>query len=394
MAGTAFSGPQISWGQMANVQGIPDYNEVAGPDLAYQGTGLLDVRYPINKDNIFPGTLEAFFNAPQIVSIDGIPQTLSNTAIVNAQAVAGAGAVTMTATSTKAVCAGTPVVPNGASAAVSTLALDLGHSIVNINATATVTITAGDAQYFPVGSWIYLGGTGGAAGTFTRVTANAGLSTTTTMTVSPAPGNTNATCPVATTNLTHPFIQDANARPTSVFPWAPFGAGGFFDPRQSIARSLRYISSNAGDTTQTVTTRGYDVFLNPMAETVTLNGTTPVLGKKAFKYILSVTASAAMTGNLSVGTTDTFGMNVRVDRWEYLIAFMNGALVTTSTGWTVSDQAVATATTGDVRGTYTVQSASDGTKRLMVMVNLPLFNAASATPAVPASMFGATQFTS
>lgn len=394
MAGTAFSGPQISWGQMANVQGIPDYNEVAGPDLSYQGTGLLDVRYVINKDNIFPGTLEAFFNVPQIASVDAVPQTLSNTAIVNAVAVAGAGAVTLTATSTKAVCAGTPVVPNGSSTAVSTLGLDLGFQTVNVNATATVTIAAGTAQFFPIGSWIYIGGTGGAAGTFTRIVTNAGLSTTTTMTVFPVPSNTNATAPVATTNLTHPYIQDANARPTSVFPWVPYGAGGFFDPTQSVARTLRYVSSNVGDTTQTVTVRGYDVFLNPMAETASLNGTTQVLGKKAFKYILSVTASAALAGNLSVGTTDTFGLNVRVDRWEYLLAFMNGALITTSTGWTTSDQAVATATTGDVRGTYTVQSASDGTKRFTVYVNLPLYNAAAATPAVPASMYGATQFTS
>src|SRR3974390_3271180 len=81
-----------------------------------------------------------------------------------------------------------------------------------------------------------------------------------------------------------------------------------YDPRRSIARALRIVSSGAGDTTQTITTRGFDLYNYPMSETLSLNGTTSVAGKKAFKYILSCTPSANTAGNISVGTSDIYGM--------------------------------------------------------------------------------------
>lgn len=400
MAETIFSGPLVLHGNMLGVPGVslPDNNPVAGPSVFFQGSGVPDVRYvPLNKDNIVPGAIPSLMNSFEMVSVDAIPQTLATNNIAAAQAVAGAGNLTFASTSTKAACAAVPVVPKGSTAAVSCFALDLGFQTVNINGTATVTITAGTAQRFPVGMWFWIGGTTGGAGTFTQVTANAGLSTTTTITVSPAPANTAAAAPVATTNLMSPYFGAANPAPTSVYPYTTAGgssAAAFFDPTQALARAVQVVSSNAGDTTQTATIRGYDVYLNPMAEVLTFNGTNAVSGKKAFKYIASIAISAAMTGNASAGTLDIFGLSARSDLWEYLEVFMAGLGVTAaSTGYTAADQATATGTTGDVRGTYAVQTASNGTRRLTVMQIMPVQNMLAATVANPAPLFGATQFT-
>jgi hypothetical protein len=77
-----------------------------------------------------------------------------------------------------------------------------------------------------------------------------------------------------------------------------------------VPRALQYVSSNGGDTTQTITTKGTDIFGQAMTEQVTMNGTTAVKGKKAFNTVTSIKSSAALTGNLSVGTTDILGLPV------------------------------------------------------------------------------------
>ena len=402
MAGSVFSGPSIIHGQMqtagAGSFAVPDYNEVAGPSIFYQGDGFPDVRLPLNKDNILPGSIQSIYSHPKVCLVDAVPQTLSATNILNAAAVAGAGPITLTAgvaTSSKAICNAVPLVPWGASAPVSVIALDLGMTTVNVNATTTVTITAGDAEFFPVGGWIWIGGTGGGAGTFTRVTANAGLSTTTTITVSPAPSNVNAAAPVCTTNLMHAYFASASTAPSGVYPYQPVGAGAMLDPRQSIARGLQFVSSQAGDNAQTMTIRGYDIYGFPMTQVITMNGAGVVNTTRAFKYIASITASALLAGNLSIGTSDIYGFPLRSKMWEHMEIYMNGLQVTAaSTGYVAAVDATPTNITGDVRGTYAVQTASNGTRRLVMYQTVPLFNMTAATPQNYASLYGQTQFTS
>lgn len=395
MTNSNFSGPLMTYGKMLAVGSVPENNEMAGPNAAYQGAAALDVRYQFNKDNMRPGLARGFVDSSSIYSVDAVPQTLGTAAIAGAQAVAGAGLLTLAATSTKTACARVPVVGSNSTTGVATetMALDLGFQTVNVNGTTTVTIAAGTANRFPVGGWIWIGGTTGGAGTFTRVTANAGLSTTTTITISPAVANTAASAPVATTNLLHAYAPSVPA-PTSVSPWIAAGALGYFDPTQALTRCVQTVSTGAGDTTQTLTVRGFDIFLNPMSELIASNGTTPVVGVKAWKYITSITASAAYAGNVSVGTTDTLGINLRSDFFEHARIVYNSAVVTAITGWTAGDQAVATATTGDVRGRYALQTASNGTRRLTVLQELPPWQIVNTLPASAAPMFGVTQFTS
>lgn len=133
-----------------------------------------------------------------------------------------------------------------------------------------------------------------------------------------------------------------------------------------IPRILQYVSSTT-DTTQTITARGFDEYGVAMSETVTLTGVTPVLGKKAFKEVVSYQASLALAGNLSIGSGLAYGL-------PYYLAKQTGTGIggilkesqdgaTPTAGVSVGgDLSLATATTGDVRGTIIPNVVPDGTK--------------------------------
>lgn len=121
----------------------------------------------------------------------------------------------------------------------------------------------------------------------------------------------------------------------------------------------------AGAATAVLTVTGTDVYGIPMSEAITLNGTTAVAGKKAFKKITSVAASAAAT-DFFVGTGDVFGLPFRADSRNYCLTAWNGAFVTTGTFVAAVTTSPATTTTGDVRGTFAPADAADGSKQLTV----------------------------
>ena len=122
----------------------------------------------------------------------------------------------------------------------------------------------------------------------------------------------------------------------------------------------------AGAATAVLTVTGTDVYGIPMSEAITLNGTTAVAGKKAFKTITSVAASAAAT-DFFVGTGDVFGLPIRANSRNYVQTAWNSAFVTTGT-FAAADATTATTTTGDVRGTFAPADAADATKRLTLWV--------------------------
>lgn len=130
-----------------------------------------------------------------------------------------------------------------------------------------------------------------------------------------------------------------------------------------VPRAVEIDSDNIGDTTQTATVYGTDVYGLSMTETIAFNGTTAVSGQKAFKTITRVAISAALAGSATCGTTDTFGLPLRVDSRGYCLTAWDGAFVTTGT-FTAADTTTATATTNDVRGTFLPPTAADGTRRL------------------------------
>jgi hypothetical protein len=142
---------------------------------------------------------------------------------------------------------------------------------------------------------------------------------------------------------------------------------------------------------------GYDVYGFPMSQLLTLpTGATKTTTTKCFKYINSIVPQAASldtTHNYSFGTDDTYGFPLRSDLF-YAGAtpvdtqiWWNGAAISATTGYAAAVvTSPATTTTGDVRGTYNVQSASNGAKQLVIVQAPSLPNTASAT-----GLFGVNQ---
>jgi hypothetical protein len=139
------------------------------------------------------------------------------------------------------------------------------------------------------------------------------------------------------------------------------------------------VSSSASDTTQTVTVTGTDFWGQAQTSLLTINGTTTVNGNKGFKTITRVAVSAVFVGNLSVGMGDTFGLPYKVTDAGYLTRTgWAGAVADNAGTFTAADTATATASTGDVRGTFLpATSASNGVRRLVIGIAL---TAAAAGP--------------
>lgn len=139
-----------------------------------------------------------------------------------------------------------------------------------------------------------------------------------------------------------------------------------YDPRTCFGRAVA-MTGNAGSTAQNFTVNGYDYMYNPMTEIIAFaGGAVTTNGKKAFKYIYSVVSTSADAGHLvSVGTTDIFGFPVRCDDFQNLDMAWNGSWTTSSGTGTFAfadNTNPQTATTGDVRGTWAANTASNGTK--------------------------------
>lgn len=149
----------------------------------------------------------------------------------------------------------------------------------------------------------------------------------------------------------------------------PNQAIALYDPAKSLARNLRF-TSVGNDSAATATVRGYDIYGKAMTETVTLANAGVAAGLKAWKYVTSVTPAGTLSGsNLSVGTGDVFGFPLRADFFGDVGIYWNNALITANTGFVAAVTTdPATAITGDTRGTYAVQSASDAAKRLQIVV--------------------------
>jgi hypothetical protein len=149
-----------------------------------------------------------------------------------------------------------------------------------------------------------------------------------------------------------------------------------FDPRTAVTRAIR-ISSAGTDTSGTGTVVGYDYYGQRMTQTLTLGSSgSPVTTTKAFKFLQSFTPAGTLSGsNVSVGTSDVYGFNLAA--WEYPFASVtwNAILATAATGFVAAVATTPSASTGDVRGTYAIQStASDGSRKLQMFVTSQAWN--------------------
>jgi hypothetical protein len=168
-------------------------------------------------------------------------------------------------------------------------------------------------------------------------------------------------------------------------------AGGvqLYDPTKSIARAVEIVT-NAAESTGSYKISGFDLYGYPMTQTLT--GTTggsgaTLVSTKAFKFISSVIPTGGINStSVTVGYADTIGFPMRADGAGDVDINFNSTWITAGTGFTAAVTSTATSTTGDVRGTYALQTASNGVNVLQVFQTPRAANISSAT-----GLFGVTQ---
>lgn len=134
------------------------------------------------------------------------------------------------------------------------------------------------------------------------------------------------------------------------------GVATFDVPRNVVA---------AWTTTAVLTVTGTDENGNVIVES-SASGVA-MAGKKAFKTITAVATSVDITG-LTVGSGDVLGLPAFLSQIGHVIAELEDGAAATAGTVVAGTVVLATATTGDVRGTYDPNSAADGAKAFQLIV--------------------------
>jgi hypothetical protein len=341
MSVSAFTGPLIVFGE---APGGMDNNPYLGSSLFYGGVGILGPQgYTPGSSKVPAGWL----GMSKIDTINFIPTALGAATVIGSQVpVNGTPLVLPTVNST--------VVTVGAAAGgltglllIDALRVSLTGSIAGNVLTATVvtgTITPGTVIW----------DAGGTLQPATVVGYGTGRGDTGTYILDRSQ-----------TFASGALIGAPGYRGVPVIPGNPSQTGSsLYNPMTMAGRALS-ITTAAGDTA-VYTLRGLDVYGMPLTEALTAAGATTVSGKKAFKWLQSVTPVGIVGATVTVGTTDIFGFPLYSGSFQDVAITWAGAAVTATTGYLAGIGGPSTPTTGDVRGTYAVQSASDGSKRLVV----------------------------
>lgn len=134
-------------------------------------------------------------------------------------------------------------------------------------------------------------------------------------------------------------------------------------------RCVAASGATVSTTVVNITVSGLDSYLQPV--TATFSG--PLSGlltscNKTMRYVRGVATTGNTTSTVSIGAGDVFGFPYRVDNFgDVRMSWAN--VVTTSVGFSAAVTTdPSTAFTGDVRGTYTPPSASNGSRRLTAFI--------------------------
>jgi hypothetical protein len=398
-----------------------------GPSMLYQGNAQPDLRSaPFAKDGFRPAQQPAFLEGSDIFVIDTIVQARASTSISAAQIVTSAVAVSLVTAQPAGVASaaniaiGVPIIPIGTTVATfAAIALDFGYSTgTTVSNSSTVTVV--DNTLFRVGQWIVIGGAGNSSASRSLVTQV--QTTIGTLTI--------GILPVAATGLSNVPIGQANLFASGDLPLGtqfgpsnpvanahafggPLGAGlaRTYNPKEMSSRNVSIQSVTAIAVAYSAVVSGWDVWGNPMTEIISAaTGQTAFMGKKAFKYISSITSGTTVPASQAVafGIGDVVGLPMRADYWEEIYATWNGVamanfsgFVPGITGTTVSNG------TADVRGTLQLSTsiitgglatamsviASNGTGRLAVTMSKTTLSRVYANPVNLVPMFGVSQYT-
>lgn len=376
MSISAVTGPLIVYGETPAGTGINrDYNGDLGPSLFYAGVGILDNRpfYTYMPGQSETSPTYGWFGAGNICTVDYVPSQLTATNIAGSQTPVSGTAITLVSSNGAGITVSTSITDASTGDTVSGLLLI--DSLTFSSASSTISgniLTTGGSVTGTVAVGQELSGTGVTSGTrvIGYITGTGGTGTYLVDTAQT----------VASTTIT-------GKTGLTGIPYIPFGQNlgvRAYSPQGMLGRNVR-ITTASGDTA-VYTVVGYDVYGYPMSEAITANGATTVSGAKAFKYIKSVTPVGTVGATVTVGTGDVFGFPLFSNSFYDVQISWNAGAIAATTGYTAGVATTATTTTGDVRGTYAVQSASDGSKRLSI------YQAPRAVVASSAfGLFGTTQ---
>ena len=434
MADTNFRGPLTAMGATeVNAGTTASVEPLDGPSGFYQGAGFIDIRsFPFPKDGTAPARASQFLGLGSPWTVDAIPMATASNIIVAAASNVASGALTLVSAPVQnasspacAIALNVPILPMGTSVVTSApIALDFGFAAATTVSNST-TVTVSDNTKFVAGQWIYIANCGNAAGTAGLFTQVFGVSTTnfTTITVTNAPA-TAISAPVGQADLfgatlLPPATQfgPTTTVPVRVIPDLAAGLYRLHNPPEMLARNVSITVqalASAAATPYVFLVTGWDVWRQYMTEsisvtvTTTTPATTAAYGKKAFKFINSVTNTVlATTATVSVGVGDTFGFPIRADFPGQIWAYAGNTAVVSNIGFTAAVSTTgspATNTTGDVRGTLQLSGAGAGTAitnaattngvlRLQIVQNPAAWNQVTGTPLNTVPMFGNTQST-
>ena len=349
-------GAPITVGMFVDGTSVTDGTYITAFGTGTGGVGTYTLNQAINVANTTALTLhdlEAFDNpSPMSLGIgplgriytwDVVPQAAVANNIAASQTPTTAGSLTLTA--------GTSV--KSATTAYGTvgLSLDMPRGVRVTTATAAVATL----------SSVVIAGTGGQI-TFT---SQSGLVTGQRLTISGTLGGTGTI-----TGYTDPTTYILTAV-TATSATLTTTAGAAVVTTAGTPTGLTY---TLGVAPVTVTVTGFDIYGQSMSEAITSSAavSTAVSGLKAFYIITSVTVSGATGTALTVGTTNVLGIPVRVANIAYVASVKsNNTLAQDAGTFVAADTNTATTTTGDVRGTYTPATASNGIVRTVMGILLP-----------------------
>lgn len=384
---TAETGPLVTFGQAQNL----DNNPNAGPSAWFQGDMLLDPRaqWTYQPGNPFnPASIRGWLSTTAIPVIDQVPSTASATNIASATPATGVP-LALVSSSGAGITVGCSII----NAATGQLVTGLLGIDVNAVRTATATFTNGSPKItlpantmsgIQVGDALTFTSSGTLPTGFSLLTTyyivaiGQGSSTTLALMVSATPGGapisagsagsgTQTYNVVAGATLTAPPVSFGS--PTGQIAGA--GPMAAWNPAWAISRAI-VVTSNGADTSGFYTVNGYDIYGFPMSQKLTGVSSTTATTTKTFKYIASVVPSGTIASTtLTVGTADVFGLPLRADAAQYVLVSIGGPppvlVAIGSIGFVAADITTPSQTTGDVRGTVTGGTASDGTRRLYVV---------------------------
>ncbi|MGH3429969.1 MAG: hypothetical protein ACRDQZ_20770, partial [Mycobacteriales bacterium] len=366
-----------AWDGPAVIASGSDANPELGMSLFTQGFGILDPRpyYTYNRGQNFGSLTAGWLGTKRILGINAIPFTKTVNLIAALQHITNGTPLTLASANASGLGVGAAITRADTGVAVSgllvidppvasvTASLVSGSNVLNVTA-STIGTTSLDrlrpgmvltdsttGGNIPTGATILAGPYQGQPGTGGGYTGTYFMSAA-------------ATATAASDTVTGIFTGWPNT-----FALGAAGTINMFDPGCMLSRALIITASSASAATTTFTIQGFDVYGYAMVETITVTPGSAVStnGKKAWKYIQSITPNATdATFNFEVGTTDIIGFPIRSDSFQAVFEsdvglMANNAQIASATGYVAAVLTTPTATTGDVRGTYALQTASNGT---------------------------------